>query len=269
MDRLQKFAEFDETESGPKKKKLKPLKKAILSAAIKGINQYINSSDLFKEAASFGEIMGKQAGIFYRDIAPVPIRYSAEIDGLESSREWPSGVARVREPRLLTRLFASDNKNVPVDVAAAAYQFMLEDRPDATQDFVNSARKLKGYKDFNVADAISMMSARALNKSAPDYSNTHSLLFKHPGLGGDNKINPEALALGELINKTQSAKPKSKKPKLTSKSAAYRSLGTVPAGTGPQQMHNALTMLNQAKALVNPEDAISSEVFLVKGLKIP
>lgn len=46
--------------------------------------------------------------------------------------------------------------------------------------------------------------------------------------------------------------------RVMKKVAAFRSLGAVPAGVGPQQMHNALGMFNQAKALVDPTDHLAN-----------
>jgi outer membrane lipoprotein SlyB len=42
------------------------------------------------------------------------------------------------------------------------------------------------------------------------------------------------------------------------KTAAFRDLGSVARGTGPQQMSNALSMFHQARALVDPTDTLES-----------
>jgi hypothetical protein len=51
---------------------------------------------------------------------------------------------------------------------------------------------------------------------------------------------------------------------LLNKSAANRRLGDVAKGSGPQQMSNALSMFNQAKALVDPTEHLES-VGLSRG----
>jgi hypothetical protein len=42
------------------------------------------------------------------------------------------------------------------------------------------------------------------------------------------------------------------------KLAENRRLGSVPQGIGPQQMHHALTLLNQARALANPQESLKA-----------
>ena len=290
MDRLQKVAEFDEAESGPKKKKLKPLKKAILGAAIKGINQYINSSDSFKEAASFGEMMGKQAILD-------PTLANALIGG---------GIGALS----LGGLGAIGGAISPSDSNEAVFYDKEKTRPVFKPDGTILKKKRSRGQSALLAGLAGLgaggLSGAALGGLATELNTQHKpatllgeyIRFKArdkdiTGLGPvDNTVNSVADKIGDFAFKHDMnyllGRPRAEQLRdaasgpfpavadnpltnyvrsMFKKQSAFLDLKSVPVGAGPQQMQHALGMLNIARASVNPKDAIAAEGISRKGFE--
>lgn len=145
-------------------------------------------SNGFSLNSPFASSFNKRAGLFYRDITPKQLMMAVDLPlkingiGGDSSKIWPTGIVRNKEPRFLTRLFVDDPAEVPGNYLNYAANSVFDDI-GGSLDHVRGGRKFD--KKYNFGDYAALLSAHLLNKNVAD--NLHTGLkatHLHPEWGG-------------------------------------------------------------------------------------
>ena len=183
-------------------------------------------SNGFSLNSPFASSFNKRAGLFYRDIEPRPlllgVNLPINVNGISgnSTKAWPTGVVRTKEPRLLTRLFVDDPAKIHeryLDYSAGS----VYDNLFGAIDHVKGGRKFD--KNYSLGDYTALLASHLLNNHVAGGSYTGlKATHNHPDWGGPfftsrptkdlvnlgismpelNKIDPSDIeAMNKLIDK--------------------------------------------------------------------
>jgi hypothetical protein len=145
-------------------------------------------SNGFSLNSPFAPSFNKRAGLFYRDITPKQLMMAVDLPlkingiGGDSSKIWPTGIVRNKEPRFLTRLFVDDPAEVPGNYLNYAASSVF-DNLGGSLDHVRGGRKFD--KQYNFGDYAALLAANLLNKHVSEDSYTGlKATHLHPEWGG-------------------------------------------------------------------------------------